>query len=100
LDIFLPKHQLAFEYQGEHHYFDIYLMGNLWQQQQRDKEKREVCQQKGITLIEIPYWWDKKTSSVIATIQQHRPDLIRDRIGGDPIPMQNPEEIPTGANLF
>jgi hypothetical protein len=25
----------------------------------RDKQKREACKNQGITLIEIPYWWDQ-----------------------------------------
>jgi hypothetical protein len=27
-------------------------------------------------LIIIPYWWDRQKDSIIATIHQHRPDLI------------------------
>ena len=42
------------------------------------KKKRSICKENGITLIEIPYWWDFKKSSLIATIHQQRPDLILD----------------------
>ena len=69
MDIFIPSKQLAFEYQGEQHYYDIYALGNLWSQKSKDEEKRIACKDKGITLIEIPYWWDKEKSSLMATIQ-------------------------------
>ena len=49
------------------------LIGN---KKKRDKEKKEICKENGITLIEIPYWWDKQLSSLIATIHQQRKDLI------------------------
>ena len=90
LDIFLPNEQLAFEYQGEHHYHDVYFMGYRWQQRQLDKEKKEICFENGITLIEIPYWWDKQLSSLIATIHQQRKDQVFDYNfkEGNPIPMR------------
>ena len=43
---------------------------------EQDEEKRKVCKEKNITLIEIPYWWDKQLSSLISTIHQQRKDLI------------------------
>ena len=94
MDIFLPNEQLAFEYQGEQHYHDKYSIGSRWQQRQRDKEKKEICFENGITLIEIPYWWDKQLSSLIATIHQQRKDLIFHHIVAeqeDPIPMKSLE---------
>ena len=70
LDIFLLKEKMAFEYQGEHHYLDNYRSGmvTVWQQRQRDEEKRKACEEKGITLIEVPYWWDRQISSLVAMI--------------------------------
>ena len=78
LDIFLPKERLAFEYQGEHHYRDLYSIGSGWNQKERDEEKKTLCRGRQITLIEIPYWWDKQISSLAATIQKERPDLLTD----------------------
>src|SRR4051812_44330056 len=69
LDIYLPKEKLAFEYQGESHYLDIYALGNRWRQRQRDEEKRNACTSRGITLIEIPYWWDFEIPSLIAPFE-------------------------------
>jgi len=45
-------------------------------QQKRDNDKQLACEQHGITLIEVPYWRDKQTRSLAATIYKARPELI------------------------
>ena len=96
LDIFIPQLRLAFEYQGEHHYYDIYALGNKWSQKERDGEKRAACMERGITLVEIPYWWDRDKSSLMATIHGKRPDLLKHASGNDPIPKDPPNGFPQG----
>ncbi len=57
LDRFYPRLNLAFEYQGEGHFKEIpFFRGNLKEFQQRDAIKRELCQTRGIILIEIAYF--------------------------------------------
>ena len=43
-----------------------------------------------ITLIHIPYWWDKKISSLTATIATIRPDIIAKNDIDKPIPLTPP----------
>lgn len=74
-DIYIPSLSLAMEYQGEHHYFPVQHQNHL-QTQQRDEEKAKKCQREGITMIIIPYWWDRSKESIKATIHLQRPDLI------------------------
>jgi hypothetical protein len=66
---------LAFEYQGETHYFDVPIYGPLQHRQKKDSEKAAVAKEEGITLITIPFWWDKMEASLVATIKQQRTDL-------------------------
>ena len=63
-DIFLPKELIGFEYQPKLHVAARY------------KCKKLVCQQHGITLIQIPYWWDFQTENLLGTIYTERQDLI------------------------
>ena len=35
-----------------------------------------MCKENGITLFIIPFWWDNKKESLIATIQEKHPELI------------------------
>ena len=48
----------------------------------------------GITLIEVPYWWDRKSSSLEATIYVQRPELFTEKPTEKPIspipPSTNP----------
>jgi hypothetical protein len=35
----------------------------------------QYAKKEGITLIPIPFWWDKSDASLAATIRHHRPDI-------------------------
>eukprot|EP01114_Cavostelium_apophysatum_P024274 TRINITY_DN9449_c0_g1_i1.p1 TRINITY_DN9449_c0_g1~~TRINITY_DN9449_c0_g1_i1.p1 ORF type:complete len:327 (-),score=52.59 TRINITY_DN9449_c0_g1_i1:1077-2057(-) len=75
-DVFIPSKNLALEYQGEHHFGDSHPFGDAEEQQKRDAEKRAMCERNGITLIEVPYWWDGTKEEIQATIHLHRSDLL------------------------
>jgi hypothetical protein len=96
LDIFLPKENLALEFQGEQHYHDIYGVGTCIDRSQRDREKILACRNIGISLVEVPYWWDFQKPSLIATIQSIRKDLLTDMRTGKPIPMELTATSSTG----
>ncbi len=76
LDIFIPSLNLAVEYHGMQHYQTMGIFGNNSDRKKRDTEKRELCSRYGITLIEIPFWWDGKIDSLAATIRDSRSDLV------------------------
>jgi hypothetical protein len=59
---------------------------------QKDMMKRQLCRDNGITLVEVPYWWDRKYESLVATVYSQSPDLFRDIPKGDPIPKEEPKE--------
>jgi allophanate hydrolase subunit 1 len=90
LDVYVPSMSLALEYQGVQHYYKHYLW-RFEEQVMRDKEKREACKNAEIHLIEIPYWWDKSSSSLMATLKERCPHLpINGSNDGIPIPTDNP----------
>ncbi len=70
LDLYLPSLALAFEYQGVLHYKRVpfYNYKGVKEVQSRDKEKRKACHSLGITLIEVPHWWNRRIESLIATV--------------------------------
>lgn len=90
-DVYVTDLKLAFEYQGEHHYGDIYLFGSLDHLKYRDSYKKSVCAENRIVLIEVPFWWDKSLGSLAATIQKAVPHLPLNVEIGTPIPEQNPD---------
>jgi len=76
IDLYIPAYSLAFEYHGEQHFQWSYKYGSEEKQKLRDSEKREMCEKFGLTLIEIPFWWNQTTRSLMQTVHKHRPDLI------------------------
>jgi ATP-dependent DNA ligase len=105
LDFFFPQLKLAIEYQvthpsksyspseGSQHYRSTTYMHNFASHEERssfDSLKVSLCKQKGITLIAIPYWWDKQFPSLTATIYSHRPDLFANPTASAPIPSVEP----------
>jgi hypothetical protein len=80
-DIFVPSLSLALEYQGEPHYFDIPVYGSPRSRQRADQSKAAAAKLAGVTLVPVPFWWDRKETSLMATILQHRPDFEVTQIG-------------------
>ena len=77
LDIFLPSLNLALEFQGKQHYNWHFVYGSPSRQQHRDSEKKEICAKYGITLIEVPYWWQTfhNVDHLVTTIRNQRPGM-------------------------
>jgi hypothetical protein len=97
LDIFVPKYSLGFEYQGQQHYFDVYPLPHNRVYVDRDQQKRIACKNAGVTLVEVPFWWDFELESLRATVHQIRPDLISSPGLGVPIPSSIPTTMKGAA---
>ncbi len=82
---FLCTHEIFFSHLCSR-FEDLHLV------QQRDQQKRALCDKYGITLIVVPFWWDNTTESVAQTIHLARPDipLRRSLLRGDAIPLKGP----------
>ena len=80
LDIFLPQLKVGIEYNGEHHYHEIPFFGPLEVIQRRDREKQELCQEIGVSLVTIPYWWDKQKESLMATLWRECPQVLHQAV--------------------
>ncbi len=77
LDGYNDSLKLAFEYQGKQHYvFNPhfhYNEGALAQRKKTDALKVKLCQEKGITLIVISYWY---ATNMLNYIKNHIPSTI------------------------
>jgi hypothetical protein len=92
--IFAPDLSLALEYQGETHYFSTHIFGKASERQRADQIKRKFAKQLGITLISIPFWWDKSPQSLAATIRSIRPDIHFENVeSSNPIPGEIPRTL-------
>lgn len=64
-DFFLPDYNLAIEYQGEQHYKEKKMWDSFENVKKRDEIKRKYCVDKGIELMEIPYWDYNKIKNIL-----------------------------------
>ena len=117
LDIYIPSLNLAIEYQGNQHYqynqffatnqendqnnfnFDkdgdidsTNIENNEYGRYKNDLEKKEASEDIGLSLIEIPYWWNGDKNSLISTIYKNRPDIFENT--GNLTKIINEEKIP------
>ena len=71
-DFWLPDHNLVIEYNGEQHYEAVAHFKKdkagwtLADQQERDKTLRQLCHEKNIQLLEIPYTEFDNISEILA----------------------------------
>eukprot|EP00026_Physarum_polycephalum_P015495 Phypoly_transcript_16194.p1 GENE.Phypoly_transcript_16194~~Phypoly_transcript_16194.p1 ORF type:complete len:226 (+),score=10.75 Phypoly_transcript_16194:114-791(+) len=76
LDVWVPDHHLCFEFQDTYHYTTTWYaqcpLEAIWKY---DNEKKAEARKKGISLIEVPFWWHGDAHSLVLTILFHRPDL-------------------------
>lgn len=79
VDVYIPSLSLAFEFQGEQHFAtgneEKGFFHDLGYRQLKDEEKRSACKKLGLTLIEVPYWWDKTVEALTTLISSVRPDI-------------------------
>jgi hypothetical protein len=61
-------------------------------QNRRDKDKFAACEKAGITLVQIPFWWDRTEASLRATLSKHCPQYIKamEDSNAEEIPKTNP----------
>lgn len=58
IDIFVPRLDLGLEYQGQQHFRPISAWGGekaLRALQERDERKRKICEEVGLTLVEVDF---------------------------------------------
>lgn len=67
-DFYLPKLNIAIEYDGEFHYKDIH--GELNEQIRRDNIKTNYCKLHDIRLIRIPYWEFDNIDNILKDINE------------------------------
>lgn len=108
----MPALKLGFEFQGQQHYADTMVFGLKEQYSgvslllslsfpyslrilpARDEQKRLACKRAGISLVEVPYWWDGSLESLAATVADQRPELVPPHLlgKGRAIPSEKPEK--------
>ena len=75
LDLFIPSLKTAIEYQGIQHYRPVDFFGGeeaLEQRQELDRQKRQLCEQNDVRLIEWPYSLEPTDRNVREIFQKER----------------------------
>ena len=86
LDIYIPSLSIAIEYQGKQHYEPIEYFGGAESFEYRvelDSQKRMLCADNNITLIELPYSFMVNAANLLFVLQEHGVERF-------PHPVMNP----------
>eukprot|EP00026_Physarum_polycephalum_P002272 Phypoly_transcript_02278.p1 GENE.Phypoly_transcript_02278~~Phypoly_transcript_02278.p1 ORF type:complete len:919 (+),score=129.98 Phypoly_transcript_02278:81-2837(+) len=76
VDLWVPSLNLGFEFQDDYHFITTWYYHRARDCiSMRDTLKRETVLRNGITLVQIPCWWDGSINSLQATLLFERPDL-------------------------
>lgn len=60
------------------HYSQVsWAAPNVETQKERDQRKLEICKEKGITLLYIPYFMDLSSAALTHLILKSRPDVAK-----------------------
>jgi len=70
LDLLVEGLDIAIEYEGAHHYFDVMLYGDRLIAWDTDVDKAYQCGARGLSLVEVPYWWDQRYESLDLTLKR------------------------------
>ncbi len=75
IDIFIPSKKIGIEYQGEQHFRRSWKFNNSPKKfkrlQERDIEKRKICKEEGITLLEVLYTWKGDKKSIVNILNKY-----------------------------
>ena len=64
-DFFVPKYNLIIEFDGQHHYYDVFGEEHFKRTQYHDEIKNQYCKDNNIHLLRIPYWEGKNVDKLI-----------------------------------
>lgn len=65
-DFYLPEMNTVIEFDGEQHYVDNHYFDFVYDTNKKhDAIKNEYCEQKGISMIRIPYWDMEKIEAIL-----------------------------------
>lgn len=73
LDLYIPEIQTAIEYQGIQHYLPVDFFGGeeaLAQRQELDSQKKRLCMENGVQLVEWPYDLEPTDKNVREMLQR------------------------------
>lgn len=64
-DFYVPQYNLLIEFDGQHHYWDVWGKDHFEKTQKHDKIKNQYCDTNNINLLRIPYWQGNDIKKII-----------------------------------
>jgi len=77
ITVYIPSLKLGFDYFEDPNTSCQYAVGANYSVNLFNRSKKNVCDKLGITLIEVPSWWDRKSESLLVAIRRCRPDVFK-----------------------